>query len=86
MPLHLSQISIFIRKVRQRIHKVSHMRVIILLFLMAFASHSSSEEMGPCPDADSPTACAVEEAVNQALGAMPPFSAMAGRSSQGLPN
>jgi hypothetical protein len=74
MPLHLSQISIFIRKVGQSIHKVSNMRVIILLFLMTLASHSSAQEIGPCPDADSPTACAVEEAVNQALGAMPPLS------------
>jgi len=74
MPLRFSQISIFIHKVGQRTHKVSHMRVIILLFLIMLASQSSSEEIGPCPDADSPTACAVEEAVNQALGAMPPFS------------
>jgi hypothetical protein len=44
MPLHLSQISIFIRKVGQSIHKVSHMRVTILLFLMALASQSSAEE------------------------------------------
>ena len=53
------------------------MRAILLLFLMTLASHSSSEEIGPfsqCSNSDSPTACAVEEALNQALGAMPPFS------------
>ena len=50
------------------------MRIILLLFLMMLASHSSSEEIGPCPDADNRTACAVEEAVNQALGEMPPLS------------
>jgi len=50
------------------------MRIILLLFLMTLASHSSSEEIGPCPDADSRTACAVEEVLNQALGAMPPLS------------
>ena len=41
---------------------------------MTLASHSSAQEIGPCPDADNRTACAVEEVVNQALGAMPPLS------------
>lgn len=51
------------------------MRIIPLLFLMTLASHSSAQEIGPCPDADNRTACAVEEAVNQALdGAMLPDS------------
>jgi hypothetical protein len=77
VPLHLSQISIFIRKVGQRIHKVSYMRVTILLFLMTLASHSSAQEIGPfsqCSNSDNPTACAVEEVINQALGEMPPLS------------
>ena len=47
------------------------MRIILLLFLMTIASHSSAQEIGPfsqCSNSDNPTACAVEEVINQALG------------------
>ena len=51
------------------------MRAIMLLFMMTFTPQSSAKEIGPCPDADNWTACAVEEAINQALGgAMLPVS------------
>ena len=51
------------------------MRAIMLLFMMTFTPQSSAKEIGPCPDADNWTACAAQEAINQALGgAMLPVS------------